>query len=93
MLILDLLKDIKHFMFEPDFDNCVDLERENHRAEMIEYQRKKAEAKTKSEEPPIPSIVQKWNEDNSKSSPEEWERDWLIEKNDQNLKMTAKALI
>lgn len=93
MSILELLGDIKLLLLEPNFDSCVDLKREQHREEMVEYQRRRALAKSKDQEPPLPSIVKEWNDRNSKGSPDEWENDWKIEKDDDALKNLQKVSI
>ena len=64
MTVLELIGHIKTLMMiQPSFDSCVDLRRQQLADNKEEFER----------------IVKKWNEDNGKDSPEDWEKDWKIQ--------------
>lgn len=61
--IKELIGEVRYLLFEPNFDDCVDVKRSLLSKNKPEYER----------------IVREWNQKNGKSNPEDFEKNWKIQ--------------
>lgn len=74
--IRELIGQIRYLLLNENFDSCVDLKRE----------------KFKNNQQAFINEVNKWNNQNGKDTPEEWEKTWKIQEDNESVKSAINKI-